>query len=214
VDSFVYEICETATPELLCGQATVTISVGVNDAPVAADDAYDAVQNTALTVPAPGVLGNDSDADNDPLTAALVTGPANGTLTLNADGSFTYTPTFNFVGVDSFTYVANDGTVDSNTATVTIAVEDVVTVTSATYRTRQARWNIQGTVSNATSSVQVYKNSVDPANLIGAASVDDISGDWSFTGAGALGAVAGDTVIAVSNFGGVSDPAFAVNVRR
>jgi hypothetical protein len=199
--------------------------VGVNDAPVAADDAYDAVQNTPLTVAAPGVLGNDTDADGNPLSVSAVNGaPANvaveitlasgATLTLNADGSFTYTPTFNFVGTDSFTYVANDGTVGSNTATVTIALEDVVTVTSATYRTRQARWNIQGTVSNATSSVQVYKNSVDPVNLIGAASVDDISGDWSFTGAGALGAVAGDTVIAVSNFGGVSDPPFAVNVRR
>jgi hypothetical protein len=80
-DSFVYEICETGTPELLCGQATVTISVGVNDAPVAADDAYDAVQNTDLVVAVPGVLFNDSDADGDPLTAVLVTGPANGTWT-------------------------------------------------------------------------------------------------------------------------------------
>jgi hypothetical protein len=220
VDSFVYEICETATPELLCSQATVTISVGVNDAPVAADDAFVAVQNTDLVVAAPGVLTNDSDADNTPpanpydgLITVLVTGPVNGTLTIDPDGGFTYTPLFNFVGVDSFTYVANDGTVDSNVATVTITVEDVVTVNSATYRTRQGRWNIQGTVSNAGSSVDVYLNSVDPANLIGAASVDDITGDWSFTGAGVVGAVDGDTVIAVSNSGGVSAP-FDVNVRR
>ena len=49
----------------------------------------------------------------------LVTGPAHGTLTLNADGSFTYTPAANYNGTDSFTYKANDGTLDSNVATVT-----------------------------------------------------------------------------------------------
>jgi len=129
------------------------------------------------------------------------------------DGSFTYTPLFNFVGTDNFTYVANDGTVGSNTATVTITIEDVVTVTSATYRGRQDRWNIQGTVSNATSSVDVYRNSVSPENLIGAANVDNITGDWSFTGAGAVTAIDGDMVIAVSSNGGVS-AAFPVNVRN
>ena len=59
------------------------------------------------------MLGNDSDVDGDALTAVLVSGPANGTLTLNADGSFTYTPDANFNGTDSFTYKANDGTADS-----------------------------------------------------------------------------------------------------
>ncbi|HSF85280.1 MAG TPA: Ig-like domain-containing protein, partial [Acidimicrobiia bacterium] len=211
-DSFVYEICETLTPEN-CGQATVTISVGVNSAPVAVDDAYDAVQNTDLVVPAPGVLVNDTDADGDPLTAVLVTGPANGTLTLGADGLFTYTPTFNFVGVDSFTYVANDGAVDSNTATVTITVNDVVAVATATYRQRQDRWQIDGTVSNATSSVEVYLDYVDadnPGTLLGVANVDDISGDWSLNERG-LGIEPPEpptvsTVTAVSSGGGVSAP--------
>jgi hypothetical protein len=211
-DSFVYEICETLTPEN-CGQATVTISVGVNSAPVAVDDAYDAVQNTDLVVPAPGVLVNDTDADGDPLTAVLVTGPANGTLTLGADGLFTYTPTFNFVGVDSFTYVANDGALDSNTATVTITVNDVVAVATATYRQRQDRWQIDGTVSNATSSVEVYLDYVDadnPGTLLGVANVDDISGDWSLNERG-LGIEPPEpptvsTVTAVSSGGGVSAP--------
>ena len=75
-----------------------------------------------LTVPAPGVLGNDSDPDGDPLTAVLVTGPSHGSLTLNANGSFSYTPAANFAGSDSFTYRASDGTVSSSPATVTITV--------------------------------------------------------------------------------------------
>ena len=66
-----------------------------------------------------GVLDNDTDVDGDTLTAVLVAGPTNGTVTLNADGSFTYTPTGNFTGTDTFTYNANDGALDSNTATVT-----------------------------------------------------------------------------------------------
>jgi VCBS repeat-containing protein len=211
-DTFVYEICETETPEGLCSQATVTISVGINDAPAAVDDAYDAVQNTPLSVTAPGVLDNDTDADGNPLTAALINGPANGSLALNPDGSFTYTPNFNFVGIDSFTYLANDGTVDSAPATATITVKDVVTVTSASYRERQNRWNIQGTVSVPSSSVSVYLNAVLNANLIGTASVDDISGAWSFPGNSALVVPAGSSVIAVSTGGGVSAP-FAVVIR-
>ena len=82
-------------------------------------------EDTPLTVAAPGVLGNDTDVDGDALTAVLVSGPANGTLTLNADGSFTYTPDANFNGTDSFTYKASDGTADSNVATVTITVTPV-----------------------------------------------------------------------------------------
>ena len=66
-------------------------------------------------MPAPGVLGNDTDVDGDALTAAPGRAtPPNGTLTLNADGSFTYTPDANFNGTDSFTYTANDGTADCN----------------------------------------------------------------------------------------------------
>jgi VCBS repeat-containing protein len=97
----------------------------VNTPPVAADDGYTTDEDTPLNVAAPGVLGNDSDADGDPLTAAQVTGPTNGALTLNADGSFDYTPNADFNGSDSFTYVANDGTDDSNVATVTITVNAI-----------------------------------------------------------------------------------------
>ncbi|MGQ0844337.1 MAG: Ig-like domain-containing protein [Sporichthyaceae bacterium] len=103
--------------------ATVTIAVNaVNDAPTARADTYRTSQGTAMTVPGPGVLGNDSDPDGDPLTATLVTGPGNGTVTLNPDGSFTYTPDVNFNGTDTFTYTANDGNGGTTTATVTITV--------------------------------------------------------------------------------------------
>ncbi|MFD4372363.1 FG-GAP-like repeat-containing protein [Streptomyces sp. NPDC058486] len=94
-----------------------------NRPPVAADDAYGHVgADTPLVVGAPGVLGDDTDPDGDTLTASVVTGPTHGTLTLGPDGSFTYRPGSGYVGSDSFTYKATDGTSDSNVATVTIDV--------------------------------------------------------------------------------------------
>ncbi|PAY19121.1 hypothetical protein CKO51_12185, partial [Rhodopirellula sp. SM50] len=73
-----------------------------------------------------GVLQNDSDVDSRAINVntALVTGPSNGTLSIESDGSFSYTPNANFNGVDSFTYQTNDGSLDSNVATVTITVND------------------------------------------------------------------------------------------
>ncbi len=112
---------------------TITVSP-VNDAPAAAGDSYSTAEDTARTVAAPGVLGNDSDPDGTTLTAVLVSGPSHGTLTLNPDGSFTYTPAANYNGPDSFTYRASDGTLTSNVATVAIsvtAVNDAPTVAVA-----------------------------------------------------------------------------------
>jgi VCBS repeat-containing protein len=106
--------------------ATVTITIDpVNDPPVANDDTATTPENTVLIVPAPGVLVNDTDLENDPLTAILVTGPANGALSFFPDGGYVYTPTLNFNGLDSFTYQANDGQLSSNVATVTISVGPV-----------------------------------------------------------------------------------------
>ena len=96
-----------------------------NDPPVATNDTYSTNEDTALTVAAPGVLGNDSDPDGDALTAARVSGPSNGTVLLNGDGSFTYTPAANFNGSDSFTYQVSDGVASSSAATVSIAVGQV-----------------------------------------------------------------------------------------
>ncbi|HET6918172.1 MAG TPA: Ig-like domain-containing protein [Jiangellaceae bacterium] len=73
-------------------------STVTNQAPVAAGDAFSTAEDTVLTVAAPGVLGNDADPDGDPLTAVLVTGPSHGSLTLHANGSFSYTPAADFTG--------------------------------------------------------------------------------------------------------------------
>ena len=100
--------------------ATVTIR---NLAPTARDDAYATDENTPLAVPvADGVLRNDNDSVSTSLMAQLVDGPDHGTLALNPDGSFTYTPAANFNGTDTFTYRASDGSVVSTPATVTITV--------------------------------------------------------------------------------------------
>ena len=90
--------------------------------PLALDDAYTIGQDGTLIVAANGILANDSDPDGDPLASALVTGPANGTLTLNPDGRFTYVPDPGFSGADSFTYQASDGRGGSATATVSLTV--------------------------------------------------------------------------------------------
>ena len=93
------------------------------EAPVAENDDYAGDEDEVLLITsAEGVLDNDTDAEGDPLTAEVVTGPTSGTLALQADGSFRYTPNANFNGSDSFTYVANDGESDSNVATVIVTV--------------------------------------------------------------------------------------------
>ena len=109
------------------GLATVTLTVeAVNDAPVSADDAYGVSEDEVLTIDATGGLAaNDSDADGDTLSISLVDEPSHGTVTVAEDGSFVYTPKANFHGEDSFTYVASDGQVDTEVASVTIMVEAV-----------------------------------------------------------------------------------------
>jgi hypothetical protein len=119
-DSFTYKVNDGFSDS---NTATVNITVNaVNVAPVANGDDYNTTSGSTLNVGAPGVLSNDNDGDSDPLTAVPGTGPANGSLTLNADGGFSYTPNSGFVGDDSFTYMANDGTTNSGAATVTIHV--------------------------------------------------------------------------------------------
>ncbi|HEU4672501.1 MAG TPA: DNRLRE domain-containing protein, partial [Candidatus Limnocylindrales bacterium] len=93
-----------------------------NQAPVAANDAYSTPQGTPLIQNAPGVLGNDSDPDGNTLTAVLDTTVGHGTLSLNADGSFTYTPTAGYSGPDAFAYHAFDGALPSSSATVSLTV--------------------------------------------------------------------------------------------
>lgn len=97
----------------------------LNDPPDAVDDIYTAEWYNQLIVDAPGVLLNDTDPENDPLTVDSYTQPTNGTVTVNQGGSFTYTPFPGFWDTDSFTYTVSDGNGGTDTATVTITFERV-----------------------------------------------------------------------------------------
>ena len=117
-DRFAYQASDG---DLLSNEAIVSITVNsVNDAPVAGDVRVTTDEDmwVAITLEA-------SDVDNDALTLSIVAGPSHGTLGLQPDGSYLYTPTLNFNGFDSFTYQANDGKLDSNEALVSITVNSV-----------------------------------------------------------------------------------------
>jgi hypothetical protein len=96
---------------------------GENRAPVAVDDNFSTTQGQTLTLDAPGVLANDTDADGNTLTVTGHTQPNNGggSVTVNADGSFTFTPATGFSGQTTFDYTVSDGTL-TDTGTVTITV--------------------------------------------------------------------------------------------
>lgn len=138
-DSFTYQAEDSRG---LSGQATVTITLTeppASSAPVATDDQYSVELGSVLTVPAPGILGNDTDADGDPLAVALVNGTepsfgspvplTYGDLVIQEDGSFTYTPNAEAAaGVDEgFSYTASDGANLSSSAFVGIGLTESTT---------------------------------------------------------------------------------------
>jgi hypothetical protein len=112
---------------------TVTLTVTpVNDAPMAVDDAYSVVENTLLTVAAPGVMANDVEVDADNMVVTLVSNVAHGKLVLLGDGSFTYQPAPDFFGTDTFVYrLITYPAIQSmwtDEATVTITVTEEIPV--------------------------------------------------------------------------------------
>lgn len=117
-DSFTYQLDNGQAGNVV----TVSLTIhAVNDAPVTVKDEYVIPANGSLFVPANlGVLNNDTDVEGDPLTAILETPPTEGTLTLNADGSFNYEPPADLVGSVTFQYKANDGTEDGDIVTVSL----------------------------------------------------------------------------------------------
>lgn len=100
----------------------VMIFEGINEAPEGAPDEYLALAGEPFTVPAPGVLGNDVDADGDSLACEIEQTPAHGSLAAKTDGGFTYTPEPRFWGEDFFTYRASDLAAPSQTQRVTLLV--------------------------------------------------------------------------------------------
>ncbi len=128
---------------------------------VAVGGNYIVTEGAALSVAAPGVLVNDSGG-NGSLTALLVSGPANGSLTLNSDGSFLYTPGTSFVGQDSFSYKASDGSGDlSAAAVVSILVtpagdlfsDDFPGTSLSPWTVEEGTWTVANEALNGSSAV-------------------------------------------------------------
>ncbi|MBK7862705.1 MAG: tandem-95 repeat protein [Archangiaceae bacterium] len=117
-DSFQFTVNDGA---LTSAPAQVNVLVQpVNDAPLAQGQAVGTPQDTAVSVTLVG-----TDVDNNPLTYVIVAQPMHGTLSAGTSATRTYTPTPGYQGGDSFTFKVNDGTVDSNVATVTVSVSSV-----------------------------------------------------------------------------------------
>ncbi|CAN0603922.1 unnamed protein product, partial [Ectocarpus sp. 12 AP-2014] len=125
-DTFEYTICDDGNPQA-CDTATVYIEVlpqggPENEAPIANADTATTPEGTPIDIV---VLANDFDPDADPITITGTTDPANGTVTINPDGTITYTPDPGFIGEDTFTYtICDDGNPQlCDTATVTVTVQ-------------------------------------------------------------------------------------------
>lgn len=148
----------------------------INQPPQAVSDNYSVDEDGVLTVVALGVLANDSDPENSPLTSVIVAAPASGSLTFSGDGSFTYTPYPNFNGTDRFTYKANDGISDSNLATVTLTIN---AVNDAPQAANQSLAFFQDT----TQSILLAASDVDGDNLTYAIVTPPAHGTLSGSGA-------------------------------
>jgi len=126
----------------------------VNTAPVAVDDTASGAENAnKINI---DVLQNDSDADGDSLDVTNLTQPSNGSVTLKNNSTVDYKPDPSFFGVDTFTYTANDGTDDSNVATVTVTVTEVITPPVAVDDTASGVENVNKI------NIDVLQNDSDP----------------------------------------------------
>ncbi len=113
--------------------------------PVTAAASYSVTEGSILSIPAStGVLANDTDPQGLPLTASLLAEPLDGTLWLNSDGSFTYTPNSGYVGTDALVYQASNGYLDSNPTLVTLTVTPATLTwdgaTSGDWAAPQSHW--------------------------------------------------------------------------
>lgn len=188
----------------LTGRAGRIITVNpVNDLPVANSDAYSVVRGGTLTANDAngtvtgtnnnGVLVNDTDAEGNTLSAALVSGPANGTLSLNANGTFTYTHNNSNATSDTFSYRVNDGSVNGNTATVNITV----TATPPSVVTA----NFQDGLSGYTGTTDAHIRSDTPTTNYGTSSRLEFDGSpdkSSLVRWGLSGIPAGSTILSAS----------------
>lgn len=125
-DSFTYEVVD-GNGGSTQGNVTLTVSA-VNDLPIAIADAYSINEDIVLNILASdtnNLLNNDSDVDGDSLTVSLVSSTSNGSLVLNSNGAFSYTPNLNFNTIDNFVYQISDGNGGTAQASVTLTVNAV-----------------------------------------------------------------------------------------
>ncbi|MEZ5024046.1 MAG: Ig-like domain-containing protein [Chitinophagales bacterium] len=169
-DQFEYVVCDSTSPTPLCDTAIVFINVTAQS-PVAVDDNDTTTLNTDVTT---NVVSNDTDADNGINPASVDTtdggSPSNGSLTLNGDGTVTYTPNTNFVGDDQFEYVVCDSTSPTplcDTATVFVNI---------TGQSPVAVDDNDTTTLNTAVTTNVVSNDTDADNGINPASVDTTAG--------------------------------------
>ena len=187
VDSFTYEATDGQTTSSV---ATVTITV--NNFPVANNDSYTVAENTTLTVGPPGILANDTGGIGR-LSAILVSGPSNGTLALTNNGSFSYTPADNFIGLDSFTYQATDGVSTSGVATVTFTVTAPPTANNDIYGMTP------GTILNV-SSPGVLANDVGGGSLTALLASGPLHGILTLTNTGGFAYQPTNNFIGIDDF--------------
>ena len=167
----------------MIGQGSSECTV-YNSAPTAVADGYPTTISTALNVPAPGVLANDTDPERDPLTASLVSSPSQGTLNFNTNGSFTYTPVPGYVGDITFTYRANDGLLNSNIVTVTVTTTGNLPPVLAAIPPQQvdelALLTFTATATDPEAPPEVLTFSLDLSSPSGAA-INSSTGEFSWT---------------------------------
>jgi subtilisin family serine protease len=169
----------TDVPGLAASQSFAISVASANLAPTAGNDGYQMMQGGTLSVSAPGVLGNDSDANGDALTAELVTAPASGTLTLNANGSFVFTPVSTYAGTMSFSYRARDAAgATSAPATVSLTVQANRAPTAfddAFAAPRRTTYTYAARILPALQNDSDPDSALDPANTIDPATLSIVS---------------------------------------
>lgn len=130
--------------------ATIRVSMShINQAPIATNDSFTTPEDVVLT---DNVLANDTDPERDPLTVSLITGPQSGSLNLQPNGTFTYTPAANSWGSDWFTYRISDGQYTS-TATVFLTVTSVNDAPTATFASQVGKNRMVSFDASATTDI-------------------------------------------------------------
>jgi hypothetical protein len=168
--------------------ATVNVDVEPNTPPVANDDSVNAVEDTPTTYQASDLIGNDTDADGDPLHISAVSNAQHGNVVLNGDGSVTFTPAADYNGPASFDYTLSDG-IDTDTATVSVAVSAV---------------NDAPTAAVSATLAATEQQTTDLKNTMSVADVDAASGNVTATVSvdyGILNAAAGTSGVVLSGSG-------------